>query len=370
MGDRMLGQSEGHARNVELYMREGIFHILDPVSSRILRTSSYGDLLSTIYDPTVSPPPSYANSITGESAGRYSAAAIFIQPETLTVDSMQTIYLADRLADSSAATIDPSTGESWDWIVRRFGQSAAELSFFGREGPLGSAFPRILDLICMEDDSLIVICGSSKSTTLYRYSREGRLMSSLVLDTMALPAPASLLDGLDIQENEGALHADLEKVLARSSAQGFEIVLKLNYYHEIFNQDRSLSTGIEPAGSWIFVVDGRTGDGKSWLQLSTAGDEGEDWELAGLAGQDFILLAPVEESQGEQTLELSGSPVDYSQTRIRRIDVQAKVKGSADILLPKTAGLLSSLKLSSTGQLYGILLGEERASVLWWDLPF
>lgn len=376
----MIGLPEGRTNDLELYMREGIFHILDPVSEKILRTSSYGDLLSVIYDPASAPAPSFgrlADVSLGESSdaeagreGRYAAQTSFVQASRLSVDSAQRIYVADRLADPGMAVIDPLTGLYCDWIIRRFGENGRELQFLGREGALGSAFAKIASIDCLSDDSLVVVSNSGSLQTVYRFSSDARLLSSFGIDSALLPIPLELLDSGKENSPSEKIHADLEGILPMIDASGFNIILKINYYREVAGPEALGSIGLEDSGSWIFSMDGRTGSQNFGFRLAPSEFAGEEGELLGIYKEGFLLASPqayVEENAGGTG---SGQSIPEERRTLRLLDHSGKALYSAEIRLPGEKGLLKSLRLSSTGQLYGIYLGESEVELLWWELPF
>lgn len=376
--DRMLGLPEGRANELELYMREGIFHILDPTSKKILRTSSYGDLLSVIYDPVSSPSPSFEMpaGVFDESAsdalrgGRYAARTSFVAPFSLGVDSSQLIYVADRLADPGMAIRDPLTGMYCDWIVRRFGKNGQELQFLGREGLLGSAFAKIISIDCLSDDSIVVVSSSGSLHTVYRFSGDARLLSSFAIDSALLPVPLELLDQDGGDPTTGKIHADLEGIFPMTSASGFAVILKINYYREVGSPEASLSFGLDDSGSWIFSMDGKSGAQKLGFKLAPVESAGEEWELLGTYKEGFLLASPQARVQENAENSDPQQTQPEERRRLRLLDLSGKALYSAEIRLPRAKGLLKSLRLSSTGQVYGIFLGESEAKVLWWELPF
>ncbi len=380
--DRMLGLPEGRAGEVEVYMREGIFHILDPVLKKILRTSSYGDLLSSIYDSETTPSPSFgmtydrpaketgAGTLLNE--GRYAVRTIFFLPSRLSVDSAQKIYLADRLDDQDSGAFDPLTGSYGGWIIRRFGENGRELPYLGREGSRGSAFPRILRTDCLSDDSIVVVSTSGSFYTVYRYSSDARLLSSFGIDTAALPIPLELVDSNKNSGSTGKIRADVENLIPMKTASGFSVILKLNYYRETSDPATLINTGLENAGSWIFSMDGTTGSQNFGFQLElseNAGEE-EEWDFLGVHGDNFLLSSPQRQPGGKLGDKTSGQSRGEESRALRLVDPSGKALGACEIRIPAGAGLLKSLRVSSTAQLYGILLGRDEAKILWWELPF
>ena len=377
--DRMIGLPEGMAREVELYMREGIFHVLDPVSKKILRTSSYGDLLSIIYDAEALSWPVSGQSqpiatdgaaiTVAENGGRYTVFTDFIQPSRLSVDSSQRIYVADRLANPDFAVFDPMTESYYDWIIRRFGEKGLELQFIGREGILGSAFPKILSIDCLSDDSIVVMATTGLFYSVYRFSNDGMLLSSLGIDSASLPVPLELLGTNADEESVGKIHADLEGIIPMLSTSGFDVVLKLSYYREVFSSDASVLVGLEDSGSWLFSMDGRTGLQKFGFKLEPTESANKEWELLGVYKEGFLLVS--QQPYAPEILGDTNSQQLESEARgmLRFVDHFGKTLYSASLHFPGAEGFLRSLRLSSTGQLYGIFLEKDKAKILWWEIP-
>ncbi len=378
--DRMIGLLEGNASEVELYMREGIFHILDPALKRITRTSSYGDMLSSLYDPEAAPAPSFDPAKYGENleaekdtaivSGRYAVQTRFSHPSRIGVDSAQRIFIADRIENDEAIVFDPLTGSYSDWIVRRFGENGKELQYLGREGALGSAFPRILNIDCLGDDSVVVVSASASLYTVYRFSSDAKLLSSVRIDTDSLPIPLELVDSQDGSGSAEGIHADMENLLPMKTASGFSVILKLNYYRETTDSATLIDTGLENAGSWIFSMDGTTGLQNFGFQIEPSENSGQEWEILGVTNEHFLLSSRKKVLRNDTGEGIPARSEADDSRALRLVDSSGKVLSSCEIRVPDEEGLLRSLRVSSSGQLYGILLGRDEAKLLWWELPF
>jgi hypothetical protein len=376
----MIGLLEGNASEVELYMREGIFHILDPALKRITRTSSYGDMLSSLYDPEAAPAPSfdlpkYGENLEAEAdaamgSGRYAVQTRFFHPSRIGVDSAQRILVADRIENDEAIVFDPLTGSYSDWIVRRFGENGKELQYLGREGALGSAFPRILNVDCLGDDSIVVVSASASLYTVYRFSSDAKLISSVRIDADSLPIPLELVDSHESSGSAEGIHADMENLMPMKTASGFSVILKLNYYRETIDSATMIDTGLENAGSWIFSMDGITGLQNFGFQLEPSENAGQEWELVGVKNENFLLSSRKMVLRNDTGEAISGRSEVGGSRVLRLVDSSGKALSSCEIRIPDEEGLLRSLRVSSSGQLYGIILGMDEAKVLWWELPF
>ncbi|MCE1195399.1 hypothetical protein LWX53_02735, partial [bacterium] len=197
VAENQVALASGGEERFDVVMREGIFHILDGTGRKVMKLSSYGDLLALLYDPTVSPEPRLARAGAegaGEAPaaqGRYAAPVSFRSPGRLAVDSSQTIYVADRM-DAAARTYDRQTDSWCDGCVRRFGAQGAELPPLGQEGPGGTPFPTILSVDAMENDTLAVVSASESVVLVHHFGKAGNLLSVLRLARDSLPLPETL----------------------------------------------------------------------------------------------------------------------------------------------------------------------------------
>ena len=88
--------------NIETYlqMRNGFFYITNGKSKKVMQFTSYGDLLSILYNPETNPTPSFSISENiGESKqGTQQATAYqFLSPSNLAVDNDKNLYVVDQL---------------------------------------------------------------------------------------------------------------------------------------------------------------------------------------------------------------------------------------------------------------------------------
>lgn len=119
-------------------------------------------------------------------------------------------------------------------------------------------------------------------------------------------------------------------------------------------------------------MDGTTGSQNFGFQLElseNAGEE-EEWDFLGVHGDNFLLSSPQRQPGGKLGDKTSGQSRGEESRALRLVDPSGKALGACEIRIPAGAGLLKSLRVSSTAQLYGILLGRDEAKILWWELPF
>ena len=371
LSENQIDLSTGEDDSLDIVMREGIFHILDGSGKKVMKLSSYGDLLALLYDPSRSPNPEIMKPTSPETGqqtkveaqGRFAAPITFVSPEKVAVDSNQTIYVADRVASSSARIYDSQSAAYCDRIVRRFGERGVELPYLGQEGPGGSPFPYISAIDIMENDTIAVVSASESAILVHHFGKAGNLLSSLRLGRESLPLPESLSEPAK-KSRDFRIHANLDKMLEISSSETFEILTKIDYYKEFFDPQSLVISREEFAGSWLFTLDGASGRILRSFAIVTAKPDAVNPELIGLNSGLFYLLSDIEVSN-DNTEPTEGSNVGSSRM-LQLVDEEGKVQFRYRIELPRGVSAVIALKVSSAGQVYALLQGEESIRAVWW----
>lgn len=358
VAENQVALASGGEERFDIVMREGIFHILNGTGRKVMKLSSYGDLLALLYDPTVFPEPNLVKTdtqgVAGTSTaqGRYAARVAFRSPGRIAVDSSQTIYVADRMS-AMARVYDRQTGSWCDGYVRRFGAQGRELPFLGQEGPGGTPFPTVLSIDVMVDDTLTVVAASETVVLVYHFAKAGNLLSVLRLARDSLPIPESLQKATAATPSR-RVHASIDSVLGTSRGADFGIALKIDYYREDFTAGSEVSAGTEYVGSWIYGLDGQSGAEKTMVSLSPV-DNGMDIpQLVGVSDGVFYLL-------------YGGRDYGVESYMLQLTDSKGKVQSRYRIEFPEGAREVISLKVSANGQVYAILGASDSIKVVWWD---
>ena len=350
--------ASGGEERFDVVMREGIFHILNGTGRKVMKLSSYGDLLALLYDPAVSPEPRLdkadAQRAPGASAaqGRYAAPVNFLSPSRIAVDSAQTIYVADRMA-ASARVFDQQTGSWCDSSVRRFGTQGSELPPLGQEGPGGTPFPSILSVDVMENDSLAIVSASETLVLIYHFGKAGNLLSVLRLARDSLPVPEAL-GGTSAAKPGRRIHANIEGIQAASQGADFEVSLKMDYYREDLAAGGEVSSGTEYVGSWIYRLDGQSGAEKGSVAIAPGGADVDIPRLIGISGGLYYLLS-------------GGRDLGADSSMLQLTDAAGKAQARYRMEFPEGTREVMALKVSAKGQVYALLGTSDAIKVVWWD---
>ena len=137
-----------------LVMRDGFFYIADSASKKVNQFSSYGDLVSILYNPVNNPVPSFVQlsdievANTGfptEAATKRSTEYPFNKITGISTDSRQYLYVVDYLPEGRYET-DSETGQLLRQVVLRFSADGTFIDYIGQQGPGGIPFPTIKNI--------------------------------------------------------------------------------------------------------------------------------------------------------------------------------------------------------------------------------
>jgi len=372
LSETQVDLSAGGDEGIDLVMREGIFHLLDGSGKKVMKLSSYGDLLALLYDPSrstdleIMKPATQENgqAARSEIQGRFAAPIHFVAPDKIAVDASQTIYVADRIASASARIYDAQSESYCDRIVRRFGAQGVELPYLGQEGPGGSPFPYIISIDAMANDTLCVVSGSESAILVHHFGKTGNLLSSLRLSRDGLPLPLSLSEAASGKKGV-RMHANLDTMLGSSEGEAFEITLKIDYYREFFDPESLVIAREDFAGSWIFTLDGANGHTVRSLAIVPEDSDASIPELIGENSGMYYLLSG---SEGTETMNEKGSALSRVSSRVLQlVDKNGKVQLRYRIDLPEGVNEIAALKVSSAGQIYALLKADENIRLVWWS---
>jgi len=340
---------EAPPQKTRLAMRDGIFFVSNGNAAKVLTLSSFGDLLAMVYNPERNPPPLtlQPSDAGGVAQGRTAKPYPFTAPGEIAVDSKRTIFVEDRVPDSRRS-YDDAMRASLEYVVLRFSRDGEYLDYLGQEGVGGTPFPMLTGLYIAANDDCVVICLTGSGWTAFRFDPRGVLLSTIAIKRDDLPRPPE----------ESANIASMDKILAAPDGSG--LILKVDYYRELVDQETHTQAGIEFSSSWAWVMDGATGNYVERYELPTfesmvdgKGDESRvsrAWELAGAAAG---------------TLFLSAADDDGS-TYYGLFDVRSKSMRRFSLRIDPEETLYASFSLSPDGILSAILGSRYEARFVWW----
>lgn len=343
-----------YPQKTRLAMREGIFYLANGSGYKVMRLSSYGSLLSMIYNAEQNPEPVIlkrvaAGSIEAGDAVRKAVPYPFRAIGEIAVASNQTIYVEDRLPPERRIQ-DKESGALLDRVVLRFTKDGRYADFLGQEGLGGTPFPYILGVYTVASDDCVVVSMTQAAWLVHWFDSRGLLAGSARLPRDDLPRP----------DKGGDLIASLDKVVP--DIDGRYLLFKIDYFRESIDPATKASSGVEFASSWIYRMNLRDGGySDRWLipafeAIAKNGPDGQAIkysrvpEFLGAAGKAFFFI----------------SADDKGSTLVTTFDRTTRAVTKYLIDIAQDELLYNAYFLSGDGILCALLATRYEARVVWW----
>ena len=284
------------ALKTRLAMRDGIFFVSNGNASKIMAFSSFGDLLMMIYDPESNPEPVILKpAVQGvQPQGRVARAYPLNAPGYIAVDSRRTIFVEDRVPETRFM-YDAELNASLEYVVLRFSRDGEFLDYLGQEGVGGTPFPLITGIYITNADECVVVTMSGEGWSVFWFDQSGYLVSNVMVRRTALPMPANV---------EGFI-ASFDGI--RPSPDGLGLMVKIDYFQEIIDQETRTKAGIEFVNSLVWRMNHLNGEYietyellpfESMFALRGGNDAiPRSWDFGGAAAGNLFLSAVDEDGQ-------------------------------------------------------------------------
>ncbi|MBN1242412.1 MAG: hypothetical protein JXA15_06855 [Spirochaetales bacterium] len=344
--DLFRSSSAAAPAKTRLAMRDGIFFVTNGSSGKVLSFSSFGDLLSLVFDPERNPEPLSLEALdqgetgTGRVARRYPLAA----PGEIAVGANGILYVEDRLP-AERRLVDEDIGVPLDYVVLRFSREGSFLDFLGQEGLGGTPFPYIDGIYPVEGGGCMVVSMTKDGWLVFSFDADGALLSSVRIRRSTLPQP----------EGE-RLFANLEKIVADPDGEG--AWLKIDYYRELVEKDTMAGSGVAYAGSRLYLMDLERAAYSESIELPSV--EYEDDEPGS--------VPPIHELVGidaDGRIYLSATGLDGSFT-VSVLDRDSRRPKRYVLPIELDELEYATFNLSSEGILSALLATRFEARVVWW----
>ncbi len=329
-------------------MRDGLFYISDGKGKKVVRFTSYGDLLFMIYNEETNPPPLTlrVSPGEGEQVTRWANAYPLREPGEITVDSRKHIYVEDRLPPDRHS-FDQESRALLDSTVLHFDTNGKFVEYLGREGLGGSPFPRISSIHTSVRDEIAVVCRLPTGWNIYWFNAEGTLRFSIPISNSTLPVPPDKelfpsMDSISIAPDER------------------KVYLKIDYYRDTFDESTNTRTGIAFDSSIIWVMNVETGIYESMIEIplfeqtymenNKKLSESLIYSMVGVVKNRWVFLFV---------------PVDggYSLLVVRENSPEQR---RGFIQVDNDELHFNAFDVSADGILSGLLADDWQAKVVWW----
>lgn len=335
-----------------IVMRDGMFAISNGSANKIMTFTSFGDLVSMVYNPDENPQPVLVQGTQqdGTVSNRRAVPYHFTQLGEIALSSSNTLLAEDRLP-SERASYDEELQVSLNRIVLRFENDGTLRDYLGQEGIGGSPFPYIESLHTTERDEVVVISRTLETWLIFWFNAEGD-----PLYTVEIP-----MDRLPFPDDDGDYIPTLETIVPDRELP--RLYLSLNYYYQPQDPETGTLHGMEIFASRVYWLDLETGRYEGYVDVpenvhNVVGSsifEQEEvrhlYELVGVAPGEHFLLLSREDERRSQLLVMNSS---------------GRVLGRRTIVVDDKGMFYRTFHVSPEGILTGLLANSDGASVVWW----
>lgn len=342
-------------------MRDGLFYISNGNGKKIVRYTSYGDLLFMIYNEETNPPPRTlrTNIEAGEVVTRWAHTYPLLEPGVITVDSRKHIYVEDRLPYERHG-LDTESRALLDGLVLHFDETGRFVEYLGQEGVGGTPFPRISGVYTSVDDELAVVCRLPTGWNVYWFDTEGFLLYLIHLRN----------DGIPVPQDRSEVFPSVDTVMA--SPDGRRLFIKVDYYRNIFDESTNTRSGAESDSSVVWVMDVENSVYIDSIEVpffeyapDESGQRGPEkllYSMMGVIKNNRVFLSfPVD--GGYSLLILAGDAQDSGGAGRT---VASAEQRRAFVRVDNEELQFNTFTVSEDGILSGLLATEHEVRLVWW----
>lgn len=339
------------AERTELFMRDGLIYVSNGPSNKVMEFTSYGDLISLIYNSSQNPEPVLLraagsdDTITNRSANAYP----FTRVGNIAVTSDRTVFAEDRLPQERTM-YDEELGVSLNRFVLRFNPEGRLIDYLGQEGIGGTPFPYIQDIHVTERDAVVVVSRTADAWLVFWFSQEGEPLYNVEISRARLPVP----------EGDRVIPV-LETVVPDREVP--RLYLKINYYQESVDEQTGSAYGIDMLGSRVYHLDLQSGQYTDFAEVprntqpappgSVFSDQTVTYHYR------LIGTAP-----GEHLYLLSRESEERSQLMIMKAD--GRVLRRRYLSFTENETVYRDVHVSPNGIVTALLGYRDRAEIAWW----
>ncbi|MGF7110433.1 LIC_12708 family protein [Treponema pedis] len=358
--------------DTQIFMKDGLFYIANSGGQKILKLSSFGDLLTFFYNPETNTPPLFleneakneekveektekdgeTNSDTEQvsiaAATRLAVKYPFNRPGLLSVTNSKQLFVADSV-DDEKIEYDHEENLALREIILRFDEEGNFTDYIGQEGAGGTPFPSIEGVHTNANNELIVVCRTQTSLKIYWYDVTGALLYKIPIFFDALPGPYS--------ESEN-IFSSVDKIIPDFNE--LRLYVKIDYYGEEKDSATQASLGVKYDKSCLYFLNLKTGKYERKVDLNfyedTESDNGEIrkfkkvYELAGVTENGWCYLSTPTESG--YAFEL--------------IDLKSQKRFKKNLMIENSEMMYNAFHISSKGIISALLASEDKAVIAWW----
>ena len=335
-----------------LFMRDGTFYISNGSGHKIMRFSSYGDILLLLYDPSRNPEPvglSLEGSGGNVASTRRGVAHELEDIGQIVVAGDDTIHVVAKAGRELEAR-DEELGILLDRIILRFDRQGRALPYLGRDGLGGIPFPSVEKLWMTAGGELVVVCMTAGVRLVYWFSAGGSLRYRVVLTESGLPerpeaGSVSVIASVAPDQSEGVLH------------------VLVNRYRQRVDESTGSVVSLLPQGSRLYRLDLGSSRFVGGADLPSIQPRKTQY-----GGREYDIPAPPYELLGMtlQGCALLMRPTSQGVYELVALDREGRATLRRTIGMDDRELTYMTFHLSPQGVLSALLADTTAAHVVWW----
>ena len=338
---------------ISMAMQNGFFFLSDGQSRKIMQLTSFGDLLSVIYNEDYNTQPSFVteNEDTVRSTKKASIYP-FNQLGKIAVDEKKSIYIVDKLP-SVRHEQDKDTMAMLNEVVLHFSANGEFINYIGQNGPGGKPFSYIRDIFTVANGELVVVSVTQKTLQVDWFSESGFLKYNIILDRLLLPNPHS---------DNKSIYPELDNVIP--DYHNDVIYLKIDFFEKLNEPNTHIQSDVAYLETQIFPLDIKTGKYKAGINIPPYEQKIETgfgsntflrpYDFLGVTENGYFFLISPDIDNGF-TLQVANSK---DKNHIEKYH----------LAIPNDKMTYNVFSLSKDGVISAVLAGEFEANVVWWRL--
>lgn len=229
----------------QIIMKKGFFYISNPGSKKILKLTSFGDLLSVYYNGEYNRIPEFINQKSGDVLRTRDAIEYpFNFPTFMAVPEDKNVYVVDGLTEDRIE-YDLEDNIGLRNIVLQFNEKGEFVDYIGQEGYGGSPFPAIDAIYSNNQNEIIVICRVNQNVRVYFYNNNGGLVHKYSISSEFLPY---------VYKEKKETYINIDRIIPINDL----LYVKTDYYVQEIDNISNVKKGIIYDKTILHVFDRKT----------------------------------------------------------------------------------------------------------------
>ena len=332
-------------------MVNGIIYVMNGNLQKIMKFTSYGDLITLIGKRDInSAPILFEESNPQEVVNRKAIFFPFNNIETIKVDKRQYVYVSDLLP-KERYEYDERNKIMLSNIIYKFDNNCNFINSLGQDGIGGIPFPFIKSIETNNNNDIIVVTITETKQIVFWFSEKGDLKYKIEMDGDSIPRPAEDLN----------FYHSIETIKVPSD--GYFLYAKTQYYERTIDPVTGIQTDSDFYKSYINVLDIEAGKYINMIEIP-------DMYTVSLNPSNFMekplqVLYSFMDIIYNKYLFLSAIINDKTM-QILILDTDGKACGQSRINIDFEKYHHIDIDISNEGIITALLAGESDATIVWW----